>query len=93
MEFFNWNMLGTYAGATAAVGIFTQLTKNIPGIKNIPTQLWSYVISVVILVLAQLFSGDSTLQSIVLACLNAGIVSLAANGGYEAVTRKDNTVN
>lgn len=93
MEFFNWNMLGTYAGATAAVGIFTQLTKNIPGIKKIPTQLWSYMIAAIILVLSQVFNGECTVPSIVLSCLNAGIVSLAANGGYDVVTRKDNSVN
>ena len=89
MEFFNWSMLGTYAGAVSAVAIFTQLTKNIPGIKSIPTQLWSYVIAVVILILAQIFNGNCTVQAIALAALNAGIVSLAANGSYEAVTRTD----
>lgn len=91
MEFFNWSMLGTYAGAVTAVGVFTQLTKSIPGIKNIPTQIWSYVISAIILILAQVFDGECTVQGFVLAALNAGIISLAANGGYEALTRDKET--
>ena len=87
MEFFDWQMLGTAAGAALAVGILTQITKEIPGIKAIPTQLWSYVLAVVVLVLAEVFGNGLTASGMALAAINAALVSLASNGGYDAVKR------
>ena len=86
-EFVNWATLGTYAGCLAMVLVLTQLSKNIPGIKKIPTQLWSWALAVVILVGAQYFAGTLTVETGCLSLLNAAIVSLAANGGYEALER------
>lgn len=90
MEFFDWAMLGTYAGATMAVCVLTQLTKGIKFIERIPTQIWSYVLSLIVLLLAQVFGNGFDAQNAVLAVFNAAIVSLAANGGYEAVSRIGN---
>lgn len=87
MEFFDWSTLGTIAGASAAVGILTQLTKNIPGINKIPTQVWSYILSLVILIVSQAVGGTLTIAAAGLAVINAAIVSLAANGGYELMQR------
>ena len=90
MEFFDWNMLGTYAGAVAAVGVLTQITKGISGIKAIPTQLWSYILALVTLLLAMVFGEGFTAEGAVIALFNAAIVSLAANGGYESISRIGN---
>ena len=87
MEFFDWAALGTMAGAAAAVGIITQITKNIPGIKKIPTQAWSYILALIILIVSQAVAGGLTAASAGLAVINAAVVSLAANGGYEAMQR------
>ena len=87
MEFFDWNILGTMAGAMFAVAILTEITKNIPGIKKIPTQLWSYALAVVVLIVSHAALGTLTLQEVGLAVINAAMVSLAANGGYAALER------
>ena len=87
MEFFNWTMLGSYAGAAAAVGVLTQISKNIPGIRCIPTQLWSYMLALATLLLAMSFDGGFTAEGAVLAAFIAAVVSLAANGGYAAAER------
>ena len=87
MEFFDWNLLGTYAGAIMAVSVITEIIKDIPGIKRIPTQLMSYVLAFIVLICAMFFSGGFTVQNAVLALFNAALVSLGANGGYEAVQR------
>lgn len=91
MEFFDWSMLGTYAGAVMAVGVLTQLTKGIKVLAKIPTQIWSYVLSLIVLILAQVFGTGISAENAVLAVFNAAIVSLAANGGYEALNRKSGT--
>ena len=87
MEFVTWELLGTYAGAMAMVGIITQLTKNVKFISKLPTQIWSYILALVVMYAANFFLGQLTLSNGVLILFNAGIVSLAANGGYDSVTR------
>ena len=87
MEFFDWKMLGGSAGAATAVGVLTQLTKEIPGIARIPTQLWSYILALLTLLLAMVFDGGFTAKGAALSVFNAAVVSLTANGGYSALQR------
>lgn len=87
MEFFDWSMLGTQAGAVLAVAVLTQITKGIPGIVKLPTQLWSYLLALATLLLALAFGPGFSASGAVLALFNAALVSLAANGGYAAVER------
>lgn len=87
MEFFDWSILGTLAGAVAAVAVITEITKNLPWINKIPTQIWSYILALAVLICAHGFTAGLTASSAVLALVNAAMVSLAANGGYEAISR------
>lgn len=87
MEFFDWSLLGSHAGAVLAVAVLTQITKGIPGIVKLPTQLWSYVLALITLLLALAFGPGFSASGAVLALFNAALVSLAANGGYAAVER------
>ena len=90
MEFFNWEILTTMAGATFAVAILTEITKGIPGIQKIPTQVWSFILAFIVLVGAQAALGTLTVSAAGLAILNAALVSLAANGGYDLLERIKN---
>ena len=87
MEFFDWSILGTFAGAMFAVTILTQLTKSIPGISKIPTQIWSYILALGVLIGAEAFGGNLNASSACVALVNAALVSLASNGGYAAIER------
>ena len=87
MEYLDWNMLGSFAGAASAVGLITQITKNIPGIAKLPTQLWSYILALAVLLLSQAFTVGLTLSGAVISLFNAALVSLSANGGYQALTK------
>ena len=85
-SFFDWTMLGTFAGAAAATGIVTQAVKGI--FQKFPTQLVSYVIAVVILGLATAATdAASDWTDWALVPLNAVAVALTANGGYDAAKR------
>lgn len=88
-EFFTWTLLATFAGASAATAIITQFVKE--ALSKIPTQIVSYVIALVVLLVATAATGgvsDWTGWAIV--PLNAILVSLAANGSFVAVTRITN---
>ena len=87
MEFYDWTTLASYAGSLGMVLIITQLTKEIKIIKRIPTQLWSYIVAVVILSLSHYFTGQLNISNMVLILFNAMIVALSSNGGFEFVSR------
>ena len=89
-SFFDWNMLGTYAGATVAVMLFVEFTKELPGIKAIPTRLWAYVMAVAVLILSTVFTGQVDAPTVFLCLFNAVIVAMAAVGGYD-ITHKVKT--
>lgn len=88
MEMFTWDYLASAAGATAFVTIVTQLVKNAPLIKKIPTQLVSYIVSLFVMFAASFFTGSLTGPSAALIPLNAVVVMLAANGAYNTVSKK-----
>lgn len=87
MEFVSWELLGTYAGAMAMVGVITQLTKEVKFISKIPTQLWSYILALAVMYASNLFMGSLTWSNAVLILFNSALVSLGANGGYEGIAR------
>ena len=90
MDFFTWDILGTMAGSTFAVAVLTEITKCIPGIRKLPTQVWSFILALIVLIGAQAAMDALTLSAGGLAVLNAALVSLAANGGYDLLDRLKN---
>lgn len=87
-EFFTWALLATYAGAVLATTLLTQLCKGLSFLKSMPTRFLSYLLALVILLLALLFTGELTIQSGLLSIVNAAVVSLASNGAFDAVTKR-----
>lgn len=83
--FFDWSCLATYSGAVAAVVFIVQFLKlPIDRLGHVPTRVLVYVVSLAVLLLAQLFTGHLfTPEVIALAVLNAVIVAFAAMGVYE----------
>jgi hypothetical protein len=83
----NWATIAGGAGAVVLTVGITQILKNIAVIDKIPTQLTSYVVAAIIMVLATIFTGHYEASELVLAVLNAVIVSLSSNGAYVAYKR------
>ncbi len=82
--FFTWEYLATFAGCVLATGILTEFLKKL--LYKMPAQLVSYVIALVILVVGQFATGTMTGWDVaVLDLINAVVVSLTANGGYDAL--------
>ncbi len=87
LEFTDWATLGTLAGASAIVATIVQITKKSALVQKLPTQVWSYLLALVVLLLANAFTTGLTGESAARCLLNAAIVSLTTNGGYSAVQR------
>lgn len=86
-QFLTWEMLGTFSGTLGMVLILTQLTKELPGIARIPTQLYSYLLALVIMTVTAIVGGRTAAQDMILLLFNAAVVALSANGGYDALMR------
>ena len=86
-EFFTWAVRSAYAGASRATSLITPLRKGLGFIDKIPTRITSYAIALVVLLAATFFTGGLTLEAGALCVINAVVVSLAANGAYDAVAR------
>lgn len=86
-EFVTWAYLGTMAGATAFTMLVTQFIKGIGFIDRIPTRIVSYVVALVTLVAAFGFTGVTGVSNYALCVVNALIVALASNGGYDVLNQ------
>ena len=84
-SFLSWATLGTFAGATACTGLFTQLLTSI--IKKVPSQWLSFLIALVLLAVTPAATGGWMQPWTVWALvpLNALLVSLASNGAVDAM--------
>lgn len=84
--FFSWEQLATYGGATVATMLFVQFTKELPGIKAIPTRLWAFLVAAVLMVLATIFTAPEISPSVILlTVINAVIVAMASCGEYDTL--------
>lgn len=82
--YFTVEVLATYAGCLFATVLITQFFKGvIPA--SFPTRFLSYGIALVVMNTADALLGQITISTVVLSIINAVIISLAANGGYDAV--------
>lgn len=84
-EFFTWAVLATYAGALAATLAITQLLKGVGFVAKIPTRIFSWIVAVIVLIVANYFIKPLNADTIGLCIINAVLVSLAANGGYDLI--------
>ena len=89
-DFFTWAYLATYAGSTFATAIITQFIKGVGFIDKIPTRFVSYIIAVIILVVASACTGVTEISKYALCLINAVLVSLAANGAFDLINTAKN---
>lgn len=87
-HFFSWQMLATFTGASFATALITQFCDRLLNRrKKLPTQAVSYLAALVILLLAQSFTGGLTLDEGFLCVFNALLVSSATSGTISGVRR------
>lgn len=86
-EFLDWSMIGTVAGFVLAVVLLTEFVKNILFLKNIPTQIVSFVIAMIVMLAYKTAMSEFNWVDFLLYVLNSVGASLAANGGYDAIKK------
>ncbi len=85
-SFFTWEQLATYGGATVATMLFVQFTKELPGVKKLPTRLWAFIVAAVLMILATVFTAPEITPAVILiTVVNAVIVAMASCGEYDTL--------
>ncbi len=86
-DFITVRSLLTYGGAAAASAAVTQILK--PLIAKLPftvsPRLVSYLIALAITLTATALSGSKELSDYLICTVNAALISLSSNGGYDLI--------
>lgn len=94
-DFFTLRSLLTYSGAAAAAGALTQILK--PLIAKLPFQVsarfLSYTVALVITLAATALSGSKELSDYLICTVNAALIALSSNGGYDLIRSLINNNN
>ena len=88
-EFVTWSAIGTYAGCAMMVTLITQFIKQLKFMKNVNSQIVSYVVAVLLLIGSLCFSHSGEVvnpETVILCFVNAVTVALGSNGIYDGVT-------
>ena len=86
-DFITVKSLLTYGGAAAASAAVTQILK--PLFEKLPfkisPRLISYFVALIITVTATVLSGSKDLSDYLVCTVNAALISLSSNGGYDLI--------
>ena len=84
-NFLTWDILLSYGGCVAGTILVTEWLKKV--FAKIPTQIVSFVVALVILVVGHLALGTFAWTDSFLYLINAIGVALASNGGFDILKR------
>jgi hypothetical protein len=79
-EFLTWDVLSTYASFVTIVFMVVEFTKDLKGIKKIPTKYWSFLVSLVLMIISNLALGTFHIADVILYALSSMTISLGSNG-------------
>ena len=83
-NFTTWEILATYAGATAMTTIIVQFIKGqVDKLFNLRTEALSYIVAVLVLSISNYFIGEMNVSTAFLALFNGFIVSSTSNKAFE----------
>ena len=78
-----WTTLLTYGGCVAATILVTEWLKHV--VQKIDAQIISAIVALLILIVGHVATGAFVVGDMLLYAVNAIAVSLASNGGFDAV--------
>ena len=86
-DFFTLRSLLTFSGAAAASAALTQILK--PLVAKLPFQVSArfitYITALIITLAATALSGSKELSDYLICIVNAALISLSSNGGYDLI--------
>ena len=87
-QFLTWEVLSDYVTFVGIVLAIVAFTKNAIGVKLIPTRLWSFIVSLFLLIVVNIHNATFEMFDIVMYAINAIMISSSANGISDANNKK-----
>ena len=79
--------LSTFGGMVAVVVLITEFTKDLidKAFKGLPTKYVAFIYSLILIIGYQIMSGTFDISKLLLTFINAILITMTAQGGYEWV--------
>lgn len=87
-QFLTWEMIKDFPTFVAIVFSVVAFTKEIPLIKSIPTRLWSFIVSLLLLALVNIHANTFEWFDVFIYAINGIMISASANGIADANQKK-----
>ena len=87
-QFLTWDILKDYVSFVGIVFSIVAFTKQAPLINKIPTRLWSFCVTLFLLIAVNIHGNTFTSWDILLYIINAILISSSANGIADANNKK-----
>ena len=87
-QFLTWEALSDFTTFVGIVLTIVAFTKNAIGIKLIPTRLWSFIVSLLLLIAVNVYNGTFQVFNLIMYSINAIMISASANGIADANNKK-----
>ena len=86
---FTWAYLASIAGTAAFALLFVQFFKvPLDRVWKIPTRVFVYIVCLITMLVATVFTSGLTIQTALLSAVNAMLAALSAMGAYEVTFAK-----
>jgi len=89
-DFFNYKILGTFAGTITATSLIVEFIKDIGVLKKIPTRYLVLTISLFLVTITAIATNEFTLKNIPLYLLNSILVATSSIGGWHITNQAIN---
>lgn len=87
-DFLTLEYLSTYVGTVVVTMLIVQFSKELPGVKKIPTKYFTFLVAFFNIVICSVLTGHFILSNLYLMLINAMLVCLTATGGYDFNIKK-----
>lgn len=87
-DFITLEYLCTYMGTVVVTMLIVQFTKDLPGVKKIPTRYYTFLVAFLNLLICSILNSTFTIAKVYLMLINSMLVTFTATGGYDFSIKK-----
>ncbi|WP_027626540.1 hypothetical protein [Clostridium lundense] len=87
-DFITLDYMCTYMGTVVVTMLIVQFTKELPGVKKIPTRYYTFLVAFFNILICNILNETFTIAKVYLMLINAMLVTFTATGGYDFSIKK-----
>lgn len=87
-DFITLEYLCTYIGTVVVTMLIVQFTKELPGVKKIPTRYYTFLVALFNILVCSILNDTFTISNLYLMFINSMLVCFTSTGGYDFSIKK-----